>query len=496
MESASESLLSGRFANDAPVIPEDQIPAFAFCGALPTLRRMTFSPLRSLWLMLVFGCLLPFVRGAGTLVSGPMLGYAAHREVLVWLEVKGAKQVTLEYWLAGHPEAAQKLTRADLPVTPAGGQIVKFRPGLLEMGAAYEYAIDIDGVRQSFAYPLRFKTHPLWEWRTPPPDFSFIFGSCAYLNEAAYDRPGPPYGKGTEIFRHMADSGADFMIWGGDDWYYREPDFDSASGLWYRAQHDRATADLQKLFAVMNHYATWDDHDYGCDDSNKSFELKDESLRIFEDYWGNATYGQVGHPGVFTKFFWGDAAFILMDDRWYRDDTTLDEALHRDKTQYGAHQLDWLKQSLLEAQVLRHFKFKFVVTGGQMLTDFGGASETFEYFKHERSEILQFIRDQHITGVVFLTGDVHFTELARAGIGTSQTIYELTSSPFSSSSWAVEKSERAKDPQRVPGTLVADQNYCVLALHGPKDDRVLTITCFDKTNTQRWTHDIRASELK
>ncbi|HTZ20413.1 MAG TPA: hypothetical protein VMC06_05985, partial [Opitutaceae bacterium] len=183
-------------------------------------------------LLLAFS-FLPLIAGAvGSLVSGPMLGYAAHREVLVWLEVKGAKQVTLEYWLAGHPEAAQKLARADPPVTPAGGQIVKFRPGLLEMGAAYEYAIDIDGVRQSFAYPLRFKTHPLWEWRTPPPDFSFIFGSCAYLNEAAYDRPGPPYGKGTEIFRHMADSGADFMIWGGDDWYYREPDFDSASGLW------------------------------------------------------------------------------------------------------------------------------------------------------------------------------------------------------------------------------------------------------------------------
>jgi alkaline phosphatase D len=433
---------------------------------------------------------------AGVLVSGPMLGYAAHRETLVWVETKGAKEVALRYWLAGQPATAQGIVRSELSVTPAGGQIVKFRPGLLEQGATYEYAIEIDGLRQTFPYPLRFKTRPLWEWRAPPPDFRFIFGSCAYLNEAAYDRPGAPYGKGTEIFRHMAASGADFMIWGGDNWYYREPDFDSFGGLWYRVQHDRATPDLQALFAAMNHYATWDDHDYGCNDSNKSFELKDESLRVFEDYWGNATYGQAGHPGVYSKFFWGDAAFILMDNRWYRDDTTLDEEHNPGKTQYGAHQLDWLKQSLLEAQVLKPFTFKFVVTGGQMLTDFGGASETFAYYKQERSQLLQFIRDQHITGVVFLTGDVHFTELARAATGSAGAIYELTSSPFTSSVWTGAATVRSPEPQRVPGTLVVDQNYCVLAIHGPRDERVLTITCYDKTNAKRWSHDIPAAELR
>ena len=46
---------------------------------------------------------------AGSLVSGPMLGYNAHREVLVWLEVKDAKSVELAYWPAGKPEAAERL---------------------------------------------------------------------------------------------------------------------------------------------------------------------------------------------------------------------------------------------------------------------------------------------------------------------------------------------------------------------------------------------------
>jgi hypothetical protein len=89
---------------------------------------------------------------AGLLVSGPMLGYAGHRETLVWVETKGAKEVALEYWLTGQPATAQRIVRSDLTVTPAGGQIVKFIPGLLEMGATYDYAIDIDGVRQTFPY--------------------------------------------------------------------------------------------------------------------------------------------------------------------------------------------------------------------------------------------------------------------------------------------------------------------------------------------------------
>ena len=79
---------------------------------------------------------------------------------------------------------------------------------------------------------------------------------------------------------------------------------------------------------------------------------------------------------------------------------------------------------------------------------------------------------------------------------TPQTLYELSSSPFSSTAAGAASIEQAHEGKLVAGTLVDDQNYCVLALHGPGNDRVLTITCFDKMNAQRWTRDIRAGELK
>jgi hypothetical protein len=35
-----------------------------------------------------------------------------------------------------------------------------------------------------------------------------------------------------------------------------------------------------------------------------------------------------------------------------------------------------------------------------------------------------------------------------------------------------------------------------VTLGGPANARSVAITCFDKTNTQRWSHTIRAEELR
>ena len=469
----------------------------------------------------------------GTLVSGPMLGYRTHREVLIWLETRDAAEVSLTYQLADTIEAtgltpvipaSPAKTEAGLSVftsasnapsvatavvtithrapavSPAGTQPQKFVLPLLEMGRRYTYSITVDGKPQTFPYPLGFQTTDQWEWRKPEPDFSFLFGSCAYLNDPTYDRPGKPYGQGTEIFKHMAESGADFCLWGGDNIYLREADFSSESGIWYRYSHDRATADQQKLFAVMHHYATWDDHDYGNDNANQSFEFKDITLAAFKAYWGNPTYGESSNPGVYGKFLWSDASFFLMDDRTYRDETTLDQDKVHRKTAWGDRQFNWLKQSLLSAQSKKSQRFKFIITGGQVIQSVikTARSETHELYRREREELIDFIRENKITGVIFLTGDVHHTALYRRPLdeGGTQFIYELTSSPLSSSSWAAAASEKADDPAVIAGTIVGTQNYCKISATGAEDTRALVIRCYDKANVFQWEKTIPASALE
>lgn len=440
-------------------------------------------------------CLPALAFAAGSLVAGPMLGYQAHREIFLWVETKDAQQVTLDFWETGKPETKRTLVQTDLRATPAGGQIVHFRPGLLQPGARYDYTLSIDGAAQTLPFPATFKAHPLWEWRTPPPDFTFLVGSCAYINDPAYDRPGEPYGKTRRTFELMGDSGADFLVWLGDNWYYREADFDSISGLWYRAQHDRAIPEMRKLLGTMHHYAVWDDHDYGPNDSNWTYEYKDEALAIFRAYWGNPSYGERDNPGVYTKFYWGDAAFFLMDNHYHRDAATLNQDLHPEKSQWGRRQLEWLKQSLLQAKELGHFKFLFIGTGNQMLqTEPRG--EPHELYRREREELLQFIRQYNLTGVVFLTGDVHHSGLYRRRLQPGGPwVYEITSSPFSSGSWDVEKSIKASDPFVLKDTLVGDQNFVSVKVTGENADRALVVTCTDKQGVVRFTHTIKATDL-
>ncbi len=432
---------------------------------------------------------------AGELLWGPMLGYRTHKEVFLSLEVKDAKSVTLDYWLAGKPGTKQSLTQVNPIVTPAGGQIVQFRPSMLEVGADYEYTLSIDGEKLSFPYPTTFKTTKLWEWRGPPPDFSFLVGSCLYVNEPAIDRPGTPYGKGLATLTLAGNTGADFMVWLGDNWYYREVDYSSVSGLWHRAQHDRAQPEMQKLLGTMHHYATWDDHDYGPNDSNWSYEFKDETRGIFKNYWGNPSYGERDNPGVYTKFYWGDAVFILMDDYTYRDDAQLDQNTHAAKSQWGRRQMEWLKQSLLQAKSLGHYTFKFIGNGTQVLQGVARGSSHVGY-QHEREELIQFIADNQITGVVFLTGDVHHTGLYRRQLGADGPwIFEITSSPLSAGSWAVETSPKADDPLVIKETLVGDQNFVTVSVTGEGATRALVVSSTDKQGVKRFEYTIKATDL-
>ncbi|WP_221030294.1 alkaline phosphatase D family protein [Actomonas aquatica] len=432
---------------------------------------------------------------AGEIVSGPMLGYRAHREVFLWLETKDAEEVTLTYWLVNQPDEKHTITHTDVPVHPAGGQIHHFRPGLLKMGGTYRYAITIDGQEQALAATPTFSTQELWEWRTSPPDFSFLFGSCAYINEPEFDRPGEGYGKTTRTFELMGESDAEFMVWTGDNWYWREPDYDSVSGLWYRPMHDRAIPEMQKLLGTMHHYATWDDHDYGPNDSNWSYEYKDVALDIFKAYWGNHTYGEANNPGVYSKFYWGDAAFFLMDNHYHRDAAGLDQDKHPEKTQWGRPQLEWLKQSLLSAKELKHFKFLFIATGNQMLqTEPRG--EPHELYRREREELLDFIVENQIEGVIFLTGDVHHSAMYHRKLSDGRMVYDITSSPLSSGSWPVETSSKAEDPYVIPGTLVGDQNFVRIDVRGEGKRRELLVTCIDKQGDTRFEQVIKLSDLQ
>lgn len=450
-----------------------------------------------LLLLFVFITAFTFAQKAQTnvasIIAGPMLGYAEHTECLVWVQSKCAAKISIQY----RPKGTDGLWLSQMLKNNNASSclpfISKFVLTNLAMGASYDYQILLDEVVQKFDYPLVFKTKVLWEWRTSPPEFTFMLGSCLYINDSAYDRPGKPYGGNTKILQSMTNTPADFMIWLGDNTYTREADYSSASGIEHRYLHTRSEPLLQPFLAKMNHYATWDDHDYGDNDGNKHFELKDVSAKCFKEYWGNKTCGENGE-GVYQNFRFSDAEFIMLDDRWFRDESELLEAKYV-KTQLGSNQMSWLKNKLKHSRA----SFKFVVIGGQFINEHTD-KESYNLYQKEREEIIQFIVDQKISGVIFLSGDRHHTELlknenVKASLG--YPLYDLTSSSITAGSSNVLSTPEAQNPQRVENTLVVENNYCTIKISGLKrGDRILTLTCYDANGLVKWGQVIKESELK
>lgn len=462
-----------------------------YLKTLITFRNMT----RFCLFTLLFYCvpLLAQKPGSSKIISGPMLGYAEHREALIWVQVSCAKTITLIYTPVNLNVSGGRINRHISDPNCNNGSIVKFIPQNLEPGCTYKYTLLLDEKPATNGVDLFFKTKPLWEWRAPTPDFSFIAASCNYVNDSAYDRPGKPYGQGTDIFLKMVQQRTDFMLWLGDNVYLREADYSSESGIKYRYAHTRADKNLQALLRSRNHYAIWDDHDFGDNNSGKGFALKERSRECFIDYWGNKQYGQ-NNEGVYSSFNYGDADFFLLDNRWWRDESDLDETIHPNKTQLGSKQLEWLFYQLSHSRAT----FKFICVGGQFLNE-NTDKESFNQYKAERKKILDYIIENKISGVIFLTGDRHHTELLTYNKSENDLGYaliELTSSAISSRPGNAKETIEATNPMRISNTLVTENNYCLIKIGGERKNRHVLFSCFNKNNTLLWEYKIGEEKLK
>lgn len=276
------------------------------------------------------------------LQSGPMVGYSAMREVSLWVQTKAPAKVKFSYWNVNN--TGKKFATKEISTKEDEAFTAKLIAGNLEPGQTYNYALYINGKKIARPYELKFQTQKLWQWRGDPPEFSFATGSCLYVNEEVYDRPGKPYGSDYGIMKSIYEKHPDFMVWLGDNWYYREADWDSWSGILKRITHTRSLPELQPLLGSVHHYSIWDDHDFGPNDSDRGFWNKDKTLTAFKLFIPNPSFGINGKPGITTFFQWGDVDFFLMDDRYYR--TPDGRKTDKERGILGDEQIQWLVDNL------------------------------------------------------------------------------------------------------------------------------------------------------
>jgi alkaline phosphatase D len=349
----------------------------------------------------------------------------------------------------------------------------------LEPGKQYGYQVLLNDKPLLFPYPLVFQTQSLWQWRADPPSFTMALGSCAYINDTPYDRPGKPYGSNYQIFESILAKKPDAMLWLGDNTYLREADWYSKSGILYRYGHTRATPELQGLLASVHHYAIWDDHDFGPDNSDRGFIQKKATLEAFRLFWGNPTSGLPEQDGITSQFQWADIDFFLLDNRFSR---APDERKTGERTQFGRVQLEWLLDALKTSKA----PFKMVATGGQFLSAAATAENHIRWYPEERAYLLKRIEEEHLTNIIFLTGDRHFTELSELKLPNGSKVYDLTVSPLTSGV----NTNPDINILRVPGTLVTEHNFGLLTFSGKRPERKLTIEIFDFSGNIKWRKEI------
>ena len=422
------------------------------------------------------------------IISGPMLGPVELRDAKVWVEVSPeVKTASLQYNKKGENKSKTVVYKGVL-----GNEFnpITFTLGGLDFNTTYQYKLILNG--KPTANGGDFTTKDLWQWRKPAPDFSFLTGSCSYFNEPVFDRPGTPYGKDSSIFDAMAKEKAAFMLWLGDAWYTRDVDYYSEWGLWYRASHDRSIPVLQPFLKAMPQFGIWDDHDYGPNDIGKNYILKDASRKVFNSYFCNPSAGENGQ-GIYTMTNWGDVDVFMTDDRWWRSADRMKDSVNGkpnpEKRMLGKQQMEWLKNSLLYSNAT----FKIIAVGSQVLNPVS-PFDKWRDFPAEYDELMNFLTEYNINGVLFLTGDRHHSEIIKVEREGTYPLYDITCSPLTSGTHTFGAAEK-NNPYRVLG-IDEKQNYTRFSFSGKRNERKLIVEYLGIKGEKLGEWSISEKELK
>lgn len=289
---------------------------------------------------------------------------------------------------------------------------------------------------------------------------SIAFGSC---NTAEREIP---------ILNAIAAEDHDLFMYIGDNVYGDAYAYDASLPELREAYHQLAARpEFQALRARLPMLATWDDHDYGMNDTGARFAFKGFAETLFLDFWGAAEDDvRRTRDGIYDAKIFGPEGqrvqIILLDTRYFRSDLTRTPrrgaaGMERyipsedpEQTMLGAAQWAWLEEQLREPAEVR-----LLVSSIQVHAD-GHGWEAWRTMPLERDRLYSLIEQTDANGVVIVSGDRHSSGLYVRDDVAGYPLYEITSSSLNMS-FSDENNEPG--PHRI-GDMYALVNYGVIGL--------------------------------
>jgi alkaline phosphatase D len=351
-----------------------------------------------------------------------MVGHVTESTATVWMRVgQPSTQIRATAHQNGNSVEGTPTTLGSL-----NHILMKFEDLLPGMPTHAQIVVGEEGERPIETHDVFFRT-------ASPPEATgglrIAFGSCSQDSR----RPYAP------VYEAMAFEQPDLAIFVGDNTYFIVGDghwntsgpigdWTSAEAMLSRHMRTRTNPYLQRLLRSVPCYAVWDDHDYGPNNSDRTFELRDSALQAFRQVWANPSYGTADTQGIFSNFRRGPVEVFLMDGRYHKWVATDKHPSVSDKDAeiWGEGQLNWLLDGLSRSSA----PIKVIANGTQIISKDGRGEGHFNEAPQELNKLLAFLKERKIGGVIFLSGDRHMTEVLRLEQSDGPDILEFTSSPI------------------------------------------------------------------
>ena len=336
---------------------------------------------------------------------GPMVGHVSESSCVIWFRTAN---VTGPVQLVVYDASGQRIIQQlEADAHPDHDYCVRWSITNLEPATEYRYSIP--RVSQTL-----FNTDE-FAFRTAPPSKApgkvrLAIGSCADLNPI-------------KLWSDIENDRVDGLVLLGDTPYIDSTDLKIA-----RRRHREflSIKPLAKLICHTPTWATWDDHDFGGNDTNGTLKGKENTRQAFTEYRALSNFGHDGQ-GIYSMFRYGGLDVWLLDTRWFAN-TEPSPADPSQPTLLGKQQWDWLRDSLKQSTA----PFKLITCG--MIWDDKQNQERDDWgtYSYERQSLFEFIGREKITGVLLVGGDIHCSRLLKYKTEAvcGYPIYQLIVSPI------------------------------------------------------------------
>lgn len=262
-------------------------------------------------------------------------------------------------------------------------------------------------------------------------EFSFVFGSCIH--------PGNEARMAT--LAAMAMVKADFCFLLGDTTYFGAQDWVNEASMLTRWQDNRSLNAFSLLGGSKPLFSVWDDHDFGPNDATGDFQNKALSRKVFLSHFPrSAAASAQDRLGIHASFKIGSTRLVFLDDRTWRAATPW--VFDNGGSYLGTEQFAWF-----QSQVAKKDYSRLIVAGGSQFFAHNPLKEVYRRHKEEFKAFTDFLQDTLEVPVVFLSGDIHMTEVTDLRATFRHGGVELTSSGIGNTpNGVIRKLKRLNDP--------------------------------------------------